>query len=136
MSTNSTAVPDKTTMSLADKRKGWTFLLLAAVFEVMFALSTNASQGFTVLWGSLATAVTAVCGVFLLSRSLQYLDVGIGYTVWVGIGSVGTVVFGAILFSEEITLLKAGCFALIIGGIIALKLADKLSIRGTTAAQE
>jgi quaternary ammonium compound-resistance protein SugE len=123
------AVPDKTSMSLSEKRKGWTFLLLASIFEVLFALSTNASQGFTVLWGSIATAITATCGVFLLSRSLQYLDVGIGYTVWVGIGSVGTVVFGAILFGEEITVLKSVCFVLIIGGVMALKLADKLSVK-------
>lgn len=123
------AVPDKTSMSLSEKRKGWTFLLLASIFEVLFALSTNASQGFTVLWGSIATAITATIGVFLLSRSLQYLDVGIGYTVWVGIGSVGTVVFGAILFGEEITVLKSVCFVLIIGGVMALKLADKLSVK-------
>lgn len=129
--TSNTFVPDKTSMSLAEKRKGWIFLLLASIFEILFALSTNASQGFTDLWGSIATAISATCGVFLLSRSLQYLDVGIGYTVWVGIGSVGTVVFGAILFGEEITLLKAICFVLIIGGVMALKLADKLSVQTT-----
>jgi quaternary ammonium compound-resistance protein SugE len=123
------AVPDKTSMSLTEKRKGWTFLLLASIFEVLFALSTNASQGFTVMWGSIATVITATIGVFLLSRSLQYLDVGIGYTVWVGIGSVGTVVFGAILFGEDITFLKSICFVLIIGGVMELKLADKLSVQ-------
>lgn len=108
----------------AAKKRGWIFLLLASVFEIMFALSTNASQGFTVLWPSIATVVAAGFGIFFLSVALKTLDVGIGYTVWVGIGSVGTVVFGTIIFAEPISLLKGLCFVLIIGGIIGLKLAD------------
>ena len=106
------------------KKRGWLFLLLASVFEIIFALSTNASQGFTVLGPSIATVVAAGFGIFFLSVALKTLDVGIGYTVWVGIGSIGTVVFGTIIFAEPVSVLKVLCFALIIGGIIGLKLAD------------
>lgn len=119
---------DDVLSSLAlDKRKSWLYLLLASVFEIIFALSTNASEGFTRLWPSILTAVAASFGVFFLSKALKHLDVGIGYTVWVGIGSIGTVVFGTLIFSESISVAKVLCFALIIGGIMGLKLADSIA---------
>lgn len=108
----------------SDKSRAWGFLMIASVFEIIFALSTNASAGFTVLIPSIATVVAAGFGIFFLSTALKHLDVGIGYTVWVGIGSIGTVVFGTILFDEHISIAKVGCFFLIISGIIGLKLAD------------
>ena len=111
------------------QRKAWLYLLLASVFEIIFALGTNASQGFTLLWPSLLTIFAASCGIFFLSLALRKIDVGVGYTVWVGIGSVGTVLFGTLIFSESISWQKVLCFALIIGGIIGLKLADHLSFK-------
>jgi quaternary ammonium compound-resistance protein SugE len=116
------------TFTAAEKKKAWGYLLLASVFEIVFALSTNASQGFTVLGPSILTVVAAAFGIFFLSKALRHMDVGIGYTVWVGIGSVGVVVFGVFLFAEPISLAKAACFALIIGGIMGLKLADAKSV--------
>ncbi|WP_018655305.1 DMT family transporter [Actinomadura flavalba] len=103
----------------------WIYLLIAAVFEVVFALATNASDGFTQLWPSLLTAGAAGLGIFFLSLALKTLDVGVGYTVWVGIGSVGTVVFGTLIFDEPMTLAKAASFVLIIGGVLGLKLSDR-----------
>lgn len=107
----------------------WFYLGIACVFEVIFALSSYSAQGFTRLWPSLLTIFAASCGIFFLSLALRKIDVGVGYTVWVGIGSVGTVLFGTLIFSESISWQKVLCFALIIGGIIGLKLADHLSFK-------
>ncbi|GAA3423655.1 DMT family transporter [Streptosporangium sandarakinum] len=105
----------------------WIYLLVAAVFEVVFALATNATEGFTQLGPSLLTAAAAAGGIFFLSLALKTLDVGVGYTVWTGIGSVGTVVFGTLIFDEPVSIWKALAFVLIIGGVLGLKLADRLS---------
>ncbi|NRQ39713.1 multidrug efflux SMR transporter [Nonomuraea sp. NN258] len=103
----------------------WIYLLIAAVFEVVFALGTNATEGFTRLGPSLLTIAAAGAGIFFLSLALKTLDVGVGYTIWTGIGSVGTVVFGTLLFDEAMNLWKALAFVLIIGGVLGLKLADR-----------
>ncbi|MFE6777745.1 DMT family transporter [Streptomyces sp. NPDC057702] len=100
----------------------WTYLLIAAVFEVAFALSTNASKGFTRLWPSVTAISTTVVSVYFLSLSLKTLDVGVGYTIWTGLGSLGTVTLGAILYKERITTPKVISFIAIIGGVIGLKL--------------
>ncbi|MEU1209499.1 multidrug efflux SMR transporter [Nocardia sp. NPDC005825] len=105
----------------------WVYLLIASVFEIVFALATNATHGFTVLGPSLLTAAAAAGGIFFLSLALKSLDVGVGYTVWTGIGSVGTVLFGAVVFGEEFTPAKVLAFVLIIGGVLGLKIADKLA---------
>ncbi|MEU6929738.1 multidrug efflux SMR transporter [Streptomyces sp. NPDC046385] len=99
----------------------WVYLGIAIVFEILFALGTNATQGFTKLWPSVLTLLAAAGGIYTLSRALLELDVSVGYTIWTGIGGVGTVVFGAILFKEKITLARLLSFASIIGGAIILR---------------
>ncbi|MFI6602585.1 DMT family transporter [Nonomuraea sp. NPDC050536] len=101
----------------------WIYLLIAAVFEVAFALGTNATKGFTRLWPSLFTLAAATGGIFFLSLALRTLDVGVGYTVWTGIGAVGTVVLGALIYKERITVPKLLSFAAIIAGVVLLRLA-------------
>ncbi|PZG17507.1 DMT family transporter [Nonomuraea aridisoli] len=103
----------------------WGYLLIAAVFEVVFALATNATEGFTRLGPSLLTVAAAAGGIFFLSLALKTLDVGVGYTVWTGIGAVGTVVLGTLIFDEVMTPGKALAFVLIIGGVLGLKLSDR-----------
>ena len=111
----------------------WLYLLVASVFEVVFALATNATHGFTVLGPSLLTAAAAAGGIFFLGLALKTLDVGVGYTVWTGIGSVGTVTFGTVIFHEAVTPAKILAFGLIIGGVLGLKIADKLGARADAA---
>ncbi|MBC9714386.1 multidrug efflux SMR transporter [Streptomyces sp. TRM66268-LWL] len=101
----------------------WIYLAIAIVFEIAFALGTNATKGFTKLWPSVFTLLAAAGGIYTLSLALRTLDVGVGYTIWTGIGSIGTVLFGALLFKEKITLPKVLSFASIIAGAITLKLA-------------
>ncbi|MFB7864243.1 DMT family transporter [Streptomyces sp. NPDC056069] len=99
----------------------WVFLGIAIVFEILFALGTNATQGFTRLWPSVLTLIAAAGGIYTLSRALLDLDVSVGYTLWTGIGGVGTVVFGSILFKEKLTLARLLSFASIISGAIILR---------------
>ncbi|MDP9863481.1 MULTISPECIES: DMT family transporter [Streptosporangium] len=113
----------------------WIYLLIAAVFEVVFALATNATEGFTQLGPSLLTVAAAGGGIFFLSLALKTLDVGVGYTVWTGIGSVGTVILGTVIFGEELNTWKVLAFLLIIGGVLGLKLADRVSQRGAEPQQ-
>lgn len=105
--------------------KGWVLLLLAAVLEIIFALATGASQGFTVLWPSLISVVAVAGSIYFLTQALKTLDVGVGYTVWTGIGSVGTVLLGVLIFRESLSLAEIGCFVLIIGGVIGLQQSDR-----------
>ncbi|GAA2357665.1 DMT family transporter [Nonomuraea africana] len=100
----------------------WIYLSIAIVFEIGFALGTNATQGFTRLWPSVFTLLAAAGGIFTLSLALRTLDVGVGYTVWTGVGSIGTVLLGALIYKERITVPKLVSFAAIIGGIVLLKL--------------
>jgi quaternary ammonium compound-resistance protein SugE len=102
----------------------WIYLLIASVFEVAFALGTNATNGFTRLWPSVFTLLAAAGGIFTLSQALRTLDVGVGYTVWTGIGSIGTVVLGAVIYKEKITTPKMVSFAAIIAGALVLRLAS------------
>ncbi|MER7504447.1 DMT family transporter [Nonomuraea pusilla] len=102
----------------------WIYLGIATVFEIAFALGTNATRGFTRLWPSVFTLLAAAGGVFTLSLALRTLDVGVGYTIWTGIGSVGTVLLGALLYKERITPPKLASFAAIITGVVLLKLAS------------
>ncbi|MFI6518379.1 DMT family transporter [Spirillospora sp. NPDC050679] len=104
----------------------WTYLALAIVFEIVFALGTNATRGFTRLWPSVLTLLAAAAGIFTLSLALKTLDVGVGYTLWTGIGSIGTVIFGALLYHEKITAPKLLSFAAIIAGALTLKLSSGL----------
>ena len=101
----------------------WLYLAVAVVFEIAFALGTNATKGFTRLWPSVFTLLSAAAGVFTLSLALKGLDVSVGYTIWTGIGSVGTVLLGALIYKERITFGKVLSFLSIIGGVILLRLA-------------
>jgi len=120
------AAADAATLTAANARaqdlRAWANLMIAAVFEVVFALGTKGSDGFTNLPWSITSIVGAAGGIFFLSLALRTLDVGVGYTVWTGVGSVGTVVFGTLIFNESISLLKVLCFVAIIGGVVGLKL--------------
>lgn len=111
------------------KSRAWGALLLAGGFEVGYALSVNGSQGFTNLAWSLIALVFFLCTLFFLSVALRKVDVGIGYAVWAGIGSVGAALLGPVFFDEVLTPAKAFWLAVIIAGVIWLKLADSPTLR-------
>lgn len=106
-----------------DRIMHWLYLTLAVIFEIVFAISMKASNGFTVLWPSVITIVGAILGLAFLALALKSLPVSIGYPIWVGAGAIGTVILGAILFGESLTVLKIASVALIVFGVAGLKLA-------------
>ncbi|MFF9910310.1 DMT family transporter [Streptomyces sp. NPDC013457] len=114
---------------------GWAWLLFSSLFEVVFALSTEATDGFTRLGPSLLTVAAASCGIFTLSLALKTVDVGVGYTVWAGIGGVGTVVFGTLIYDEPMTVWKVIAFVLIIGGALGLRVSDSVAAKKQAAAE-
>lgn len=111
------------------KGRAWGALLLAGGFEVGYALSVNGSQGFTNLAWSLIALVFFLCTLFFLSVALKKVDVGVGYAVWAGIGSVGAALLGPVFFDEVLTPAKAFWLVVIIAGVIWLKLTDSPTLR-------
>lgn len=99
-------------------------LMLASVFEVGYALSVASSKAFTVLDWSLAAGVFFLLTLYALSVALRTIDVGIGYAVWAGIGSVGAAALGSVMLHQPLTLAQAFWLAVIIAGVVWLKLAD------------
>ncbi len=100
----------------------WAVLFLAGLFEIGWAIGLKYSEGFTRLWPSAATVVTMALSVWLLGLALRALPLGTAYAVWTGIGTVGTAVLGMVLFAEPATALRLGCIALIVAGILGLRL--------------
>ncbi|MGC4940526.1 DMT family transporter [Kribbella sp. DT2] len=100
----------------------WIILLAAAAFEIAFALSLKPSEGFSRLWPTLAVLVFGITSVVLLAKTLDHLPVGTAYAVWTGIGSVGVVTLGIVLFHEPLTLTRMACIALIVAGVLGLRL--------------
>lgn len=121
-------------MMTAEKPQGtgraWTLLMLASAFEIGYALSVGGSQAFTVLSWSMAALVFFLLTLYFLSAALRTIDVGIGYAVWAGVGSVGAAVFGGFLLDQPLTLGQALWLAVIIGGVVWLKLADSPTLQG------
>jgi quaternary ammonium compound-resistance protein SugE len=100
----------------------WFYLVVAGLFEVGWAIGLKYTEGFTRLWPSLWTGASMAASLFLLSQALRTLPVGTGYAVWTGIGSVGTAVLGIVLLGESRETLRLVCLALIVVGIVGLKL--------------
>ena len=100
----------------------WIHLLLAGVFEIGFAIGLKYTQGFTRLWPSVATVVAAAISLWLLTQALRTIPIGTAYAVWTGIGAVGVATLGIMLFSESASPARLGCIALIIAGVVGLKL--------------
>ncbi len=96
---------------------------MAGLLEIVWAIGLKYTDGFTRTWPSIGTLIALVTSVFLLSVSMKTLPVGIAYTVWVGIGTIGTVILGFFLFDESINLLKLISLLLIISGVVLLKFA-------------
>lgn len=115
-----------TTINAANKGTGraWIMLLLGGVFEIGYALSVAGSKAFTVLNWSLAAALFFLLTLYALSVALKTIEVGIGYAVWVAIGSVGAAVFGSVLLQQPLTWSQAFWLAVIICGVVRLKLAS------------
>ena len=100
----------------------WLTLFVAGIFEVAWAIGLKYSGGFTKLWPSVFTVASIIISMGLLTFSLKDLPVGTAYAVWTGIGVVGTVILGVILFGESKELIRIFFILLIVAGIVGLRI--------------
>ncbi|WP_313084077.1 quaternary ammonium compound efflux SMR transporter SugE [Pulveribacter sp.] len=100
----------------------WVLLVVAGLFEIGWAIGLKYTEGFTRLWPSVGTVAAMAVSVGLLGLAMRTLPVGTAYAVWTGIGALGTVVLGIVLFGEPATVARLACAGLILTGIVGLKL--------------
>ncbi|WP_283608162.1 DMT family transporter [Faecalispora anaeroviscerum] len=99
----------------------WVFLLVAGLFEVVWAVGLKMSENFSKLAPSAVTIVGLIASMYFLSLSLKELPIGTAYAIWTGIGTAGTLIFSVVWFREAITLPQVLCVMMIIGGVVGLK---------------
>ncbi|MGA9916639.1 MAG: quaternary ammonium compound efflux SMR transporter SugE [Paraburkholderia sp.] len=102
----------------------WILLLIAGLLEVAWAAGLKTSEGFTRLWPTVFTAVTALGSFVLLAMAMRQLPLGTAYAVWTGIGAVGAFIFGIVMMGEALTVARVASAALIVIGLIGLKLSS------------
>lgn len=100
----------------------WVLLLVAGLFEIGWAIGLKYTDGFTRLWPTTWTVLAMVASVVLLALAVRTLPIGTAYAVWTGIGAAGTALLGIYLFGEPATALRLACIAVIVAGIVGLKL--------------
>jgi quaternary ammonium compound-resistance protein SugE len=101
----------------------WIILILAGLLEVGWAIGLKYTEGFTRLWPTVGTIAAMAVSLGLLGVAMKSLPVGTAYAVWVGVGAVGTVILGIVLFDEPSNALRLASVALIVAGLVGLKLA-------------
>jgi quaternary ammonium compound-resistance protein SugE len=102
----------------------WTWLTLAGLLEIVWAIALKYTEGITRLWPSLVTGVAMVGSVYFLALAVRTIPIGTGYAVWTGIGAVGVAILGMILFHESRDVVRLGSIALIVLGIAGLKVSS------------
>lgn len=100
----------------------WITLFIAGLFEISWAIGLKYSHGFTLIVPSVLTVILMIASFYFLALAVKSLPLGTAYAVWTGIGTIGTVVLGIILFKEPLTAMRLFCIALIVCGITGLKL--------------
>lgn len=100
----------------------WLTLLAAGLLEVAFAASLRPAEGFSRLGPSLAVIVFGTAAVVTLTQTLDRIPVGMAYAAFTGIGAVGTVLVGMLAYHEPVSLARLACVALVVAGVIGLRL--------------
>lgn len=99
----------------------WAILILAGLFEIGWVIGLKYTDGFSRFWPTVWTVLAIVISVSLLGAAMKSLPVGTAYAVWVGVGIVGTAIFGIVVFDEPANMYRLVCLGLIIAGVIGLK---------------
>ena len=102
----------------------WLVLVLAGLFEIGWAIGLKYTDGFTKLWPTVGTVASMIVSLGLLGVAMKSLPVGTAYAVWVGVGAVGTAILGIVLLGEPATAGRIASLALIVAGIVGLKLSS------------
>lgn len=100
----------------------WIILFFAGLFEVGWAVGLKYTEGFSKPLPTVLTALAMLVSLGLLGLAMKHLPLGAAYAVWTGVGAVGTVIAGIILFGESMALLRLASVALIVCGLVGLKL--------------
>ncbi len=100
----------------------WIYLLIAGLFEIGWAIGLKYTDGWSKLVPSVLTAAGMLVSFYFLSLAVRTLPIGTAYAVWTGIGTVGAAILGMIIFAEPATAVRIGCIALIVAGIVGLKM--------------
>src|SRR5690349_8685048 len=100
----------------------WIILFVAGLFEICWAVGLKYSGAFSRLWPTVGTLFAMVASLSLLAVALRTLPLGTAYAIWTGIGAIGTAIFGIVLFREPANAMRLLCIALILIGIIGLRL--------------
>ncbi len=100
----------------------WGILVLAGLFEIVWAVGLKYTEGFTRLWPTVGTLLAMAVSFGLLAHALRTLPVGTAYAVWTGIGAVGTAIVGIVLLGESASPARLLCIAMIGAGIVGLKM--------------
>ena len=101
----------------------WILLFIAGLFEVAWAIGLKYTDGLTKPLPTTGTIAAMIISVWLLGIAMKSLPVGTAYSVWVGLGAVGTVILGIVLFKEPANTLRLVSIGLVVAGIVGLKLA-------------
>jgi quaternary ammonium compound-resistance protein SugE len=99
----------------------WVYLIIAGLFEIAWAVGLKYTEGFSRVIPSVATVGAMIASFALLGLALRVLPLGTAYAVWTGIGTAGTVLFGIMLLGEPVEPLRLGCIALIMCGVVGLR---------------
>jgi quaternary ammonium compound-resistance protein SugE len=102
----------------------WFMLVVAGLFEVLWAFSMKQSQGFTRFLPSVITIVGMLVSFALLALSMRALPLGTAYTIWTGIGAVGAFVVGIAFLGEQLNFMRICAAVLIVGGLVLMKLSS------------
>lgn len=102
----------------------WGLLIIAGLFEVVWAYSMKLSNGFTRLLPSAVTLVMMLASFSLLALSMRTLPLGTAYTIWTGIGAVGAFVVGIVMLGEQVNTTRILAAVLIVSGIVLMKLSS------------
>ena len=100
----------------------WTWLTLAGLLEIVWAIGLKYTDGFSRLWPSVITGAAMLGSIYFLALAVRTIPIGTGYAVWTGIGAVGVAILGMVLFDEPRTLIRIASILLIVAGIAGLKL--------------
>ncbi len=103
----------------------WMLLITAGLLEIVWLIAMKYSQGFTKLWPTVIVFAVGTLSFYLLSLCLKFIPVGTAYVVWTGIGAVGGVIAGMLLFGETRDAWRIASIALVVAGIVGLKLTAK-----------
>ena len=100
----------------------WILLVLAGLFEIVWAVGLKYTEGFTRLWPTVGTVAAMIVSFGLLAHVLKTLPIGTAYAIWTGIGAVGTALVGIIVLGESASPARLACIGMIATGIVGLKL--------------